>query len=145
MVMKLYERVFNRLRFGETVLQIQQELHLPPSRLQRILHSKRFQHHLELQRESTRAFLSLMAADMAYWTFKRFADLMDGRNEETTRKVCLALLNTLVDGRHSRPLSSSAPKVHQAADLPAEFLAACQSALASAKKQEKTTEAVQSE
>ncbi len=85
--------------------------------------------------------MSLLAGDMAYWTAKHFIDLMDGRNGETTRKVCLTLLNTLIDGRHSQPLSLTALKGGKT-KLPPEFLAACQSAKPSATKRKRTIKAV---
>ncbi|MBN1554354.1 MAG: hypothetical protein JXA11_06390 [Phycisphaerae bacterium] len=126
--MKLYEQVFQKIRVGTPVRQIQQELNLPLSRLQRVLRSKRFQRYMEIQRETTRAFVALSAADQVGWIVERLWQLFHGRNEDSARKVCYALLNTLLDGRHNRPLSSTVPNVLAPDAMVEEFVAACRSA-----------------
>jgi hypothetical protein len=124
MNMKLYKKVFDLLRSGVSVPQILEELRIPPSRLRRIMQSKRFIEHMELQREATRAFMALTTADQAFWIVRRLRELSEGRNEDSARKVCYALLNTLLDGHHGRPLSSTTPNVHTPEDLPADIITA---------------------
>jgi hypothetical protein len=136
-IMKLYEEVFERLRNGVSVMQIQEELRVAPSRLRRILHSKRFRRHMVLQREATRAFLALTTADQAYWIVKRLREISEGRNEDSSRKACYALLNTLLDGRDDHALGSTTPSVHTTDNVTAPFAAACRAVLASADKRKK--------
>lgn len=122
--MGMYEEVFDRLRNGVNVPQILEELRIPLCRLRRIMHSRRFRHEMELQREATRAFMALSTADQAFWIVRRLRELSEGRNEDSARKICYTLLNTLLDGHQGRPLSSTVPNVHSPEDLPGDILAA---------------------
>ena len=87
-----YKNVLGMVLVGSTARQIQDELKLPPSRLERILESPCFQRELKLAQQVTQMSLTLRATDHADWAFHKLADMMNSRRDESSRKACMAVL-----------------------------------------------------
>jgi hypothetical protein len=77
---------------GCTVREIQEEHHLSPYFLRRIIRGKRFQEYVQLQKEITRVFMALGSAEHMYYALTKLADVMAASHPESIRKACTTLL-----------------------------------------------------
>lgn len=91
--MPCYKELLALIRKGKSPQEIMKHISLPPSRLRRMLKGKRLNACLKIERELTGVLVEHCTVTQVYDVIKRFVELMEATNPETSRKVCLALIS----------------------------------------------------
>ena len=96
------DRVISLRRLGTNAQEIGVQLGIPPSRLKRILAGRRVRQFVELQREVGRIQTIVASAESAGFAAQQLLRLLDDPSE-TTRKVCVAILNLVAGANVMNP------------------------------------------
>ena len=105
----MYRRVLEMVRGGCPAHQIRQELNLTPSRLTRILQSKRVREELRQNHLIAQAMLAYNSCDYAESMLRKLTELTDSRVDESARKACMSVLDFAQgDKRSTKPNAPNA-------------------------------------
>jgi len=87
-----YKDLLALIRKGTRGAEILRRLDIPPSRLRRLLGSKRLWQELKLERELSSIVIAHSAAGSVKDMVDRLVSLAHSESEETSRKACLAMV-----------------------------------------------------
>ena len=90
--MASYKDLLSLIRKGTRGEEILRRLNVPPSRLRRLLGSKRLWQALKLERELSSIVIAHSAAGSVKDMVDRLVSLAHSESEETSRKACLAMV-----------------------------------------------------
>jgi len=101
--MPSYKDLLMLIRSGKPPLEIIAQLDVPPSRLRRMLHGKRLQAEIDLERQLASAVAGYKTTAGAGEVVGKLSRLTRTKSPETVRKVCLALLNEAIRSQGEAP------------------------------------------
>jgi len=109
--MASYKDLLAAIRQGHSPREIIQQLNLNPSQTERLLGCKALQRRLRMEAQIAALMVSHETAAAAHLVARKFLELLDSGSAETTRKVCLALLNEAMhaEGPNDKPSAPADP------------------------------------
>jgi hypothetical protein len=111
--MASYKDLLTAIRQGHSPREIIEQLRLNPTETQRLLGCKTLHRRLRMEEQISALIVSHETAAAAHLVARKLLELLDSSSAETTRKVCLALLNEAMhsdeqDGEPSAPANPAA-------------------------------------
>ncbi|MCK4601152.1 MAG: hypothetical protein KAU28_01715 [Phycisphaerae bacterium] len=91
--MPSYKDLLKLIQQGKSPAEIIERMPMPPSKFRRMLGGKHMQARLKLEADLAAAVVSHKTTTGVHNVAKRLIQLMQTKNPETVRKVCLALLS----------------------------------------------------